>query len=70
MDKIDLNDFIVEISQDISEIQSSLKIMKSSAYNENSDIEMADIENILEIIIAKLSNTKISLDKYIEIVFK
>lgn len=69
MDKIDLNDFIIEISQDISEIQSTLRIIRDSVCNENNEISMTDVGNILEIIIAKVSNTKISLDKYIDISF-
>lgn len=65
MQKPDLNDYIVDILQDFCEIQSSMRILKNSVSNENNEISMADIENTLEIIIAKIFNTKQSLDKYI-----
>lgn len=66
MDNIDLNDFIIEISQDIIELESMLKVLKDSVFNENNEITMFDIGNTLEIIIAKISNTKYSLNKYID----
>lgn len=69
MDNIDLNDFIAEILQDLKEIESVMKVLKDSTYNHNNESTMIDIGNTLEIIIAKISNTKISLDKYIDIAF-
>ena len=47
-----------------------LKVLKDSAYSENHEIKMFDIANTLEIIIAKISNTRHSLDKYIDIAFE
>ncbi len=70
MQNTDLNDFIVDIFQDMCEVQSILKVLKDSALNENSEIIMSDIGNTLEILIAKISNIKWSLDKYIDITFK
>lgn len=69
MDKLDLNDFMIEILQDFIEFESMLKVLKNSVFNDNSEITMIDIGNALEIIIAKISNTKHSLDKYIDIAF-
>jgi hypothetical protein len=69
MDKVDLNDFVIDIFQDFKEIESMLKILKDSVYNENIESTMIDIGNTLEIIIAKMSNTRNSLDKYIDVVF-
>lgn len=69
MDTIDLNDFITEILQDFIEIESMLKVLRDSAYNKNNDITMLDIGNTLEIIVAKISNTNSSLDKYIDVAF-
>ncbi len=70
MDKIDLNDFIMEIFQDLKEVKSIMKILKDSAYNRNNESTMTDVGNTLEIIIAKTSNTINSLDKYINVAFK
>ena len=70
MDKLDLNDFIMEIFQDLKEIESIMKVLKDSAYNNNNESTMTDTGNALEIIIAKMSNTTISLDKYINIAFE
>ena len=70
MDKLDLNDFIMEIFQDLKEIESIMKILKDSAYNNNNESTMTDIGNALEIIIAKMSNTTTSFDKYINIAFE
>jgi hypothetical protein len=70
MDKLDLNDFITEIFQDLKEIESIMKVLKDSVYNNNNESTMTDIENTLEIIIAKISNTTISLDKYINMTFE
>jgi hypothetical protein len=68
MQNIDLNDFIMDILQDIIEVQSVMEVLKDSAHNENNGIIMTDVGNTLEILIAKMSNTKHSLNKYIEIV--
>jgi hypothetical protein len=69
MDKVDLNDFMIDIFQDFKEIESMLKILKDSVFNDNVESTMIDVGNALEIIIAKMSNTRNSLDKYIDIVF-
>lgn len=61
------NDFIVETMQDFNEIYSILKVLKDSINNENPEIELNDISNTLEIIIAKVHNTKLALDKCAEI---
>lgn len=70
MKEADLNDFIVDILQDFYEIESSLKVLKNSVFNENCEITMQDIGNNLELIITKFSNTKNSLNKYIDSAFK
>ena len=64
--KTNLNDFIIEILQDFNEIQSITRVLKDSVYNE---ITMIDIGNTLELIISKISNTKYSLNKYIDQTF-
>lgn len=69
MNDIELNDFIIEILQDIIELESSLKVLKDATYSKSNEISMIDVSNNLEIIIAKIYNTKISLDKYIDTVF-
>lgn len=69
MQNKDLNDFIVDILQDFEEIQSMMKILKESVNSENKEISMTDVGNTLEILIAKISNTKHSLDKYIDVAF-
>ena len=56
-------DFIVNIIQDVDEINSILKVLKDSVNNENCEIEIYDIANSLEIIISKVYNTKIALNK-------
>jgi hypothetical protein len=69
MENKDLNDFVTDIFQDLKEIESMMKVLKDSVFNENSEISIVDIGNTLEIIITKMSNTKNSLDKYMDIVF-
>jgi hypothetical protein len=69
MKNIDLKDFITDIFQDFKEIESMMKVLKDSVFNENNEISMIDIGNTLEIIITKMSNAKHSLDKYIDIAF-
>jgi hypothetical protein len=69
MKDIDLNDFVTDIFQDFKEIESMMKILKDSVFNENNEISMVDVGNTLEIIIAKMSDTKHSLDKYMDIAF-
>lgn len=70
MQDIDSQDFIVEILQDIIEIESTAKILKSSVDNMNAEISINDIVNFLEIFVAKINNAKHSLDKYIDIVYR
>ena len=70
MRNFDLNDFIVDILQDFCEIQSMLKVLKSSVSNGNDEISMADVGNTLEILVAKMSNTARSLNIYIDDAFK
>ena len=70
MQNKELNDFIVDILQDFCEIQSMTKILKESVYSENNEISMVDVGNTLEILVAKICNTKHSLDKYIDIAFE
>jgi len=69
MPKPDLNDYIIDILHDFSEIESMMKVLKDGVNNENSEIAMTDVENTLEILIAKMSNTKFSLEKYIDTTF-
>jgi len=69
MQDIDLNDFIVDILQDFIEMQSMMKVLRDSAYRKNNEITMIDVGNTLEILIAKMSNTTNSLNKYIDITF-
>ena len=64
-----MNDFIIDIYQDFIEIESILKVLKDSAYNENNECTMKDLGNTLEILIAKMTNTKNSLNKFIEETF-
>jgi len=66
----DLNDFIIDILQDFDEIKSTMKILKGSINNDNKEISMIDIENALEVLIAKMSNTRHSLNKYIDTAFE
>ena len=44
-------------------------VLKDSVGNENKEIKFSDISNTLEIIIAKVHNANISLDKFIQISF-
>ncbi len=69
MQNIELNDFIVDIFQDICETESMMKILRESVYAENGAVTMSDIGNTLEVVVAKISNIKYSLDKYIDIAF-
>lgn len=69
MNNIELNDFIIEIMQDFIELESMLKVLKDSAYNERCEITMLDIANSLEVIVAKTSNTKMALNKFIDAAF-
>jgi len=57
------------IFQDIYETESMIKILRESVYSENDAITMSDIGNTLEIVVAKISNIKYSLDKYIDKAF-
>lgn len=70
MQNIDLNDFIIDILQDFIEELSLIKVLRDSVYRENNEITMVDVGNTLEILISKMSNTKISLNKYIDNAFK
>lgn len=69
MENIDKNDFIMDIFQDFVEIESMMKVIKDSAFNENNESTMIDLGNTLEILIAKMSNTKFSLNKFIKDTF-
>ena len=69
MSNVKLNDSIVDIIQDICETESMIKVLRESLYSENGAVTMSDIGNTLEIVIAKTSNIKYSLDKYIDIAF-
>ena len=69
MENIDMNDFIMDIFQDFVEIESMMKVLKDSAFNENNESTMTDLGNTLEIVIAKMSNTKNSLNKFIKDTF-
>ena len=66
--KKETSDFVVETIQDFNGIYSALKVLKDSVNNENSEIEIKDISNTLEIIIAKVHNAKRALDKCAEII--
>jgi len=70
MQNVELNDFIVDIFQDICETESMIKILRESVYSENGAVTMPDIGNTLEIVIAKISNIKHSLNKYIDVAFE
>ena len=69
MKNVELNDYIVDTFQDICETESIVKILKESIYSQNDAVTLIDIENTLEIVVAKISNIKYSLDKYIDIAF-
>jgi len=66
----EINDFFVDIIQDFNEIESLLKVLKDSVNSENNEIVFADIANTLEIVLSKIYNTKISLNKVTEITVK
>ena len=70
MSKKNLNDFIIDIYQDFCEVESLLKIIKDATNSQNIEANMSDIGNSIEIIITKISNTKYSLNKYIDSAFK
>ena len=70
MQDVELNDSIVDIFQDICETESMMKILRESVYAENDAVTMSDIGNTLEIVVAKISNIKFSLDKYIDVAFE
>jgi len=70
MQNTDLNDFIVDILQDFCEIESMMKVLKNSVNNENDGITMTDVENTLEVLVAKISNATGSLHKYINAAFE
>ena len=65
MENIHKSDFIVEIFQDFGEIESMAKVLKDSVLSENNECTITDIGNVLEILLAKISNTKKSLDMFI-----
>lgn len=58
-------DFVMDVFQDFIEIESMTKILKDSVSNENNECSMSDIGNVLEILNAKIANTKNSLNKFI-----
>lgn len=66
----EINDFFVDIVQDFNEIASILKVLKDSLTNENNEIVFKDVANTLEIVISKMYNTKISLEKFAEMTVK
>lgn len=66
----EINDFFVDITQDFNEIESSLKVLKDCLTNENNEIIFKDVANTLEIIISKMHNTQISLEKFAQITIK
>lgn len=66
----EINDFFVDITQDLNEIESILKVLKDCLNNENNEIISKDISNTLEIVISKMYNTKISLNKFAEMAVK
>ncbi len=70
MEKVNLNDFVIDILQDLCEIQSIVQVLKNAVYNENSDIKMSDVGNTLEVITAKMYNINHSLNKYANIAFQ
>ena len=69
MQNVELNDFIIDIYQDLMETESMIKILRESVYVENGAVTMSDIGNTLEIVVAKIANIKHSLDKYIDTAF-
>lgn len=60
-----LNDFLVGIIQDLKESESTMKVLKDSASN-NCNIEMNDVANTLELIIAKVNSAKYLLERYVD----
>ena len=69
MKNVELNDSVIDIFQDICETESMMKILRESVYSENGAVTMSDIGNTLEIVVAKISNIKYSLNKYIDMAF-
>jgi len=65
MFKENLNDFLVGIIQDLKEAESTMKVLKDSA-NNNSNIEMNDVANTLELIIAKINSAKYLLERHLD----
>lgn len=64
-----LNDYAINLIQDYKETESMIKVLKDSVNNENKEINFTDIENTLEIIPAKIKNSNINFDKYIDSIF-
>jgi len=60
-----LNDFLISIIQDLKETESSMKVLKDAA-NNNCNIEMNDVANTLEIIIAKINSAKYLLERHVD----
>lgn len=60
------SDCIVDIYQNFCEMESVLKIIKESIFNENKDITMNDIGNALEIIVSKMRENNHSLNIFID----
>lgn len=59
-------DFLINILQDICEIKSLINVLKTCVYNSKDELNSRDIENSLEILYTKISNTEINLDKFID----
>jgi len=55
MKNVELNDYIIDVFQDICETESMIKILRESVYAENGAVTMPDIGNTLEIAIAKIA---------------
>jgi hypothetical protein len=60
-----LNDFLVGIIQDLKEAESTMKVLKDSA-NNNCNIEMNDVANTLELIIAKINSAKYLIERHVD----
>lgn len=69
MKDTELNDFFVEILQDINETQSLVRVIKDSTNNENAEITIKDINNTMELLYAKVTNIKLSFEKGINEIF-
>lgn len=65
MTEENLNDFLVGIIQDLKEAESTMKVLKDSA-NSNGNIEMNDVANTLELIIAKINSAKSLLERHVD----